>query len=55
VSLEDDFWNGLREIAMRTKITISALAAMINQDPTKPTCRLIRVHVFRDYCMRSTT
>ena len=36
VSLEDAFWNGLKEIAGRRDITLSDLVAAIDSQPSKP-------------------
>ena len=49
VSLENDFWDGLRDIAGGKGITLSALAAMI--DGSRDNSNLssaIRVYVFSD-------
>jgi predicted DNA-binding ribbon-helix-helix protein len=52
VSLEDDFWDGFREIAKRQKITVSALAETINQDYDQTNLSFaIRVYAFKDFCM----
>jgi predicted DNA-binding ribbon-helix-helix protein len=52
VSLEDDFWDGIREIAKRQKITVSALAETINQDYDQTDLLFaIRVYAFKDFCL----
>ena len=35
VSLEDEFWDGLREIAAREGVTVSALVATIDHGPNR--------------------
>jgi len=50
VSLEDEFWNGLREIAGRENISLSTLVGQIDRE--RSSCNLssaIRVHVFNYY------
>jgi predicted DNA-binding ribbon-helix-helix protein len=47
VSLEDEFWDGLREVADRDNVTLSTLVGRIDHDRTS--CNLssaIRVFVF---------
>jgi predicted DNA-binding ribbon-helix-helix protein len=47
VSLENEFWNALREIAVRENTTLSTLVGKIDHD--RNSCNLssaIRVHVF---------
>jgi predicted DNA-binding ribbon-helix-helix protein len=47
VSLENEFWNGLREIAGRENINLSTLVGKIDRE--RKSCNLssaIRVHVF---------
>jgi predicted DNA-binding ribbon-helix-helix protein len=47
VSLEDEFWDGLREVADREHVTLSTLVGQIDHD--RATCNLssaIRVFVF---------
>ena len=54
VSLENEFWEGLHDIAKRKNISVQALAELI--DDTRKTNNLssaIRVYVFNDFRMRS--
>ena len=47
VSLEDEFWNGLRTIAERQHLTVSKLAQRIDSDrKNRNLSSAIRVHVF---------
>lgn len=53
VSLENEFWDGLREIAIREKITLAMLVGQI--DRNRDSCNLssaIRVFVFNDFRAR---
>jgi predicted DNA-binding ribbon-helix-helix protein len=55
VSLEDQFWNGLHEIAQREKMTLSALVGRI--DVVRHDCNLssaIRVFILNDFRTRIT-
>lgn len=56
VSLEDEFWDGLRELAERGSITLSTLVGNIDRDRTS--CNLssaIRVFVFNRLRTRHDT
>jgi predicted DNA-binding ribbon-helix-helix protein len=53
VSLENEFWEGLHDIAKRKNISVQALAELI--DDARKTNNLssaIRVYVFNDFRMR---
>lgn len=53
VSLEDEFWDGLREIAGRENVTVSALVGTIDHGPNKRNLSsAIRVFVL-DYFRRN--
>ena len=50
VSLENEFWDGLREIAEAKKTTVSVLVGQIDRE--RDNCNLssaIRVHVFNHF------
>ena len=50
VSLEDLFWNGLREIAERRKLTVPALVHAIDQDRQHANLSsAVRMFVLRHY------
>jgi len=50
ISLEDEFWDGLREIADRGKLGLSRLVEQINQDRDNINLSsAIRVFVFRHF------
>jgi predicted DNA-binding ribbon-helix-helix protein len=50
VSLEDPFWNGLREIAARQKLTVPALVQSIDQDRQHSNLSsAVRMFVLRHY------
>jgi predicted DNA-binding ribbon-helix-helix protein len=54
VSLENEFWLGLREIAARDSISLSTLVGKIDRE--RNSCNLssaIRVHVFNYFCART--
>ncbi len=54
VSLENDFWNGLRDIAERQKTTLSALVQKIDADREYANLSsAIRIHVFDFYRRQS--
>jgi predicted DNA-binding ribbon-helix-helix protein len=56
VSLEDEFWNGLCELADRENVTLSTLVGQIDHDRTS--CNLsssIRVFVFNGLRTRNNT
>ena len=53
VSLENEFWDGLREIVSRENTTLSTLVGQIDQE--RDSCNLssaIRVHVFNYFRAR---
>ena len=54
VSLEDEFWEGLREIAERQRITVSALTKQIDKE--RHDCNLssaIRVFVVKHFKLQA--
>ena len=56
VSLEDEFWDGLRAIAELQKLTVSTLAKRIDNE--RHNCNLssaIRVFVFRHFQAQAST
>ena len=56
VSLEDEFWEGLREIAERQRMTVSALTKQIDNE--RHNCNLssaIRVFVFKHFRSQAAT
>ena len=55
ISLEDEFWNGLRGIAESRHRTLSALVAEINQKRQGNLSSAIRVFVFGHLCAKSPT
>ena len=55
VSLEDDFWQGLQEIAAAEQRPLAALAAEIDaaRDPATGLATAIRLHVLRHFRNRA--
>jgi predicted DNA-binding ribbon-helix-helix protein len=55
VSLEDQFWDGLREIAGRENMTVSTLVGKIDQNSNRYNLSsAIRVFVFNDFRARTS-
>jgi predicted DNA-binding ribbon-helix-helix protein len=53
VSLENEFWKGLREIARHRKMSVSALVTKIKADRQHANlCSAIRLFVLGVYCAR---
>ena len=50
ISLEDEFWNGLRAIARRQQRTLSAVVGEIDQNRRGNLSSAIRVFVFSNLC-----
>jgi predicted DNA-binding ribbon-helix-helix protein len=53
ISLEDEFWNGLRTIAENRRRTLSGLVAEIDQNRQGNLSSAIRVFVFGLLCTQS--
>lgn len=50
VSIEDDFWEGLKQIAERRLITVAKLVEEIDESRERGNLSsAIRIHVFRHY------
>ena len=52
ISLEDEFWNGLKAIARHHQRTLSALVGEIDQKRNGNLSSAIRVYVFGNLCTR---
>lgn len=52
ISLEDEFWNGLRAIARQQQRTLSAVVGEIDQNRRGNLSSAIRVFVFGNLCAR---
>jgi len=50
ISLEDEFWNGLKAIARHQQRTLSAVVSEINQKRQGNLSSAIRVYVFGNLC-----
>jgi len=46
VSLEDEFWNELRDLAAERRVPVTALVNEIDQVPGRNLSSAIRVHLF---------
>jgi len=53
VSLEQEFWEALKQIADRRGIALAALVAEIDADRQENLSSALRLHVLRDLCAKA--
>jgi predicted DNA-binding ribbon-helix-helix protein len=53
ISLEEEFWKGLKEVGRARGMTLSALVAAIDQDRPDNLSSAVRIFIFNHFCTQN--